>query len=105
MDLPVAAQPIVPWLGRSLPRVEDAALLTGRERYFDDTAIGHFTLYRVFPTITPPAHQHRCAQSFQPVALAPPSRLAALRAFGGPHQVNTSATRDANTAMQEFQRR
>ena len=105
MDLPVAAQPAPPWLGRSLPRVEDAALLTGRERYFDDTAIGHFTLYRVFPTITPPAHQHRCAQSFRPVALASPPGPVAQCPFGAQHQVNTSATPVPNIAKQEFQRR
>jgi hypothetical protein len=39
MDLPVTAQPTAPWLGRSIPRIEDAALLTGRGRYFDDTAV------------------------------------------------------------------
>lgn len=33
------------WTGRSLPRVEDAALLSGRGRYFDDLG-------------TPPRTQH-----------------------------------------------
>jgi hypothetical protein len=39
MDLPVAAQPAVPWLSRSIPRIEDAASLTGRGRYCDDMAV------------------------------------------------------------------
>ena len=29
-------EPGSPWVGRSFPRVEDAALLTGRGRYIDD---------------------------------------------------------------------
>jgi len=45
MDLHVAAQPAAPWLGRSIPRIEDAALLTGRGRYFDDTATPPGTLH------------------------------------------------------------
>ncbi|HTW50286.1 MAG TPA: molybdopterin cofactor-binding domain-containing protein, partial [Stellaceae bacterium] len=34
-----------PWLGRSLPRVEDAALLTGRGRYVDDLGVPPGTLH------------------------------------------------------------
>src|ERR1700759_3047694 len=34
-----------PWVGQSVPRVEDAALLTGRGRYFDDTSIPPGTLH------------------------------------------------------------
>ena len=34
-----------PWLGRSLPRVEDAALLTGRGRFIDDLAVPPGTLH------------------------------------------------------------
>ncbi len=34
-----------PWLGRSLPRVEDAALLTGRGRYIDDLGVPPGTLH------------------------------------------------------------
>src|SRR5438270_9838686 len=33
------------WVGRSLPRVEDAALLTGRGRYIDDLGVRPGTLY------------------------------------------------------------
>jgi 2-furoyl-CoA dehydrogenase large subunit len=35
----------LPWLGRSLPRVEDAALLTGRGRYIDDLGVPPGTLH------------------------------------------------------------
>ncbi len=45
MDLPVALDASRPWVGQSLPRVEDAALLTGRGRYFDDTAVPPGTLH------------------------------------------------------------
>jgi len=45
MDSPSAAQPALPWLGRSLERFEDAALLTGRGRYFDDVATPAATLH------------------------------------------------------------
>ena len=34
-----------PWLGRSLPRVEDAALLTGRGRFIDDLGVPPGTLH------------------------------------------------------------
>jgi 2-furoyl-CoA dehydrogenase large subunit len=37
--------PIAPWLGRSIPRIEDAALLTGRGRFFDDIAAPPGTLH------------------------------------------------------------
>jgi 2-furoyl-CoA dehydrogenase large subunit len=37
--------PSAPWLGRSIPRVEDAALLTGRGRFFDDVAVPPGTLH------------------------------------------------------------
>jgi len=33
------------WVGRSLPRVEDAALLTGRGRYIDDLGVPPGTLH------------------------------------------------------------
>ena len=33
------------WTGRSVPRVEDAALLTGRGRYMDDLPIAPGTLH------------------------------------------------------------
>src|SRR5205085_3742003 len=38
-------QPGCPWVGRSLPRVEDAALLTGRGRYIDDLGVRPGTLH------------------------------------------------------------
>ena len=34
-----------PWVGRSIPRVEDAALLTGRGRFIDDLGVRPGTLY------------------------------------------------------------
>jgi 2-furoyl-CoA dehydrogenase large subunit len=37
-----------PWVGRSLPRVEDAALLTGRGRYIDDLGTPPGTLHAAF---------------------------------------------------------
>lgn len=37
--------PTTPWLGRSIPRVEDAALVTGRARFFDDVAVPPGTLH------------------------------------------------------------
>jgi 2-furoyl-CoA dehydrogenase large subunit len=45
MDLTAATEPAAAWLGRSLPRVEDATLLTGHGRYFDDTAVPPGTLH------------------------------------------------------------
>jgi 2-furoyl-CoA dehydrogenase large subunit len=37
-----------PWVGRSLPRVEDSALLTGRGRFIDDLGIPPGTLHAAF---------------------------------------------------------
>ena len=34
-----AGQGATRWVGRSIPRVEDAALLTGRGRYIDDLGV------------------------------------------------------------------
>jgi 2-furoyl-CoA dehydrogenase large subunit len=45
MDDSIPLDQSIPWVGRSLPRVEDAALLTGRGRYFDDTATPPGTLH------------------------------------------------------------
>ena len=45
MDRPIAIDAARPWVGQSLPRVEDAALLTGRGRYFDDAAVPPGTLH------------------------------------------------------------
>src|SRR5947208_8588633 len=38
-------QPGCPWVGRSIPRVEDAALLTGRGSFIDDLGVRPGTLY------------------------------------------------------------
>src|SRR5947199_339372 len=38
-------QPGCPWVGRSIPRVEDAALLTGRGRFIDDLGVRPGTLH------------------------------------------------------------
>jgi 2-furoyl-CoA dehydrogenase large subunit len=50
--MPHAAGPAVvesraarPWVGQSIPRVEDAALLTGRGRFIDDLGVRPGTLY------------------------------------------------------------
>jgi len=50
--MPRAAGPAIadshaagPWVGRSIPRVEDAALLTGRGRFIDDLGVRPGTLY------------------------------------------------------------
>ncbi len=40
-----ASEPGLPWVGRSIPRVEDAALLTGRGRFIDDVAVRPGTLH------------------------------------------------------------
>src|SRR5881275_1361071 len=38
-------EPGPPWVGRSIPRVEDAALLTGRGRFIDDLGVRPGTLH------------------------------------------------------------
>src|SRR3977135_2137049 len=50
--MPHAASPAIaeshaarPWVGQSIPRVEDAALLTGRGRFIDDLGVRPGTLY------------------------------------------------------------
>ena len=40
-----SSEPGSPWVGRSIPRVEDAALLTGRGRYIDDLGVRPGTLH------------------------------------------------------------
>jgi 2-furoyl-CoA dehydrogenase large subunit len=40
-----ASEPGRPWVGRSIPRVEDTALLTGRGRFIDDVAVRSGTLH------------------------------------------------------------
>jgi 2-furoyl-CoA dehydrogenase large subunit len=41
----VSHEPGSPWVGRSIPRVEDAALLTGRGRFIDDLGVRPGTLH------------------------------------------------------------
>ena len=41
-------EPGSPWLGRSIPRVEDAALLAGRGRFIDDLGVPAGTLHAAF---------------------------------------------------------
>ena len=38
-------EPSSPWVGRSIPRVEDAALLTGKGRFIDDIGVRPGTLH------------------------------------------------------------
>src|ERR1039458_54970 len=38
-------EPDSPWVGRSIPRVEDSALLTGRGRFIDDLGVRPGTLH------------------------------------------------------------
>ena len=40
-----STEPAPPWVGQSIPRVEDAALLTGRGRYIDDLGVRPGTLH------------------------------------------------------------
>lgn len=40
-----STEPAPPWVGRSIPRVEDAALLTGRGRFIDDLGVPRSTLH------------------------------------------------------------
>jgi 2-furoyl-CoA dehydrogenase large subunit len=40
-----STEPAPPWVGRSIPRVEDAALLTGRGRFIDDLGVARGTLH------------------------------------------------------------
>ena len=48
-----------PWVGRSIPRVEDAALLTGRGRFIDDLGVRPGTLYAAILR-SPHAHAQYC---------------------------------------------
>jgi 2-furoyl-CoA dehydrogenase large subunit len=40
-----SGEPVPPWVGRSIPRVEDSALLTGRGRFIDDLGVRRGTLH------------------------------------------------------------
>ena len=40
-----SGEPVPPWVGRSIPRVEDSALLTGRGRFIDDLGVRPDTLH------------------------------------------------------------
>src|SRR5579863_2250244 len=41
-------EPASTWVGRSLPRVEDSALLSGRGRFIDDLGVRPGTLHAAF---------------------------------------------------------
>ncbi|MGA7809559.1 xanthine dehydrogenase family protein molybdopterin-binding subunit [Bradyrhizobium sp.] len=43
--LAIADNAVRPWVGRSIPRIEDAALLTGHGRFIDDLGVRPGTLY------------------------------------------------------------
>ena len=45
-----SGEPVPPWVGRSIPRVEDSALLTGRGRFIDDLGAVSYT-HLTLPTI------------------------------------------------------
>jgi 2-furoyl-CoA dehydrogenase large subunit len=47
-QLNVDHEPGSPWVGRSIPRVEDASLLTGRSRFIDDIGVHPGTLHAAF---------------------------------------------------------
>src|SRR5580704_12328227 len=50
-------EPGSPWVGRSIPRVEDAALLTGRGRFIDDLGVRPGTLHAAILR-SPHGHAH-----------------------------------------------
>src|SRR6202034_4736831 len=41
-------EPGTPWVGQSIPRVEDSSLLTGRGRFMDDIGVHPGTLHAAF---------------------------------------------------------
>ena len=53
-----------PWVGRSLERVEDAALLTGRGRFIDDLGVRPGTLHAA---ILRSPHAHADIVSIDPI--------------------------------------
>lgn len=60
---PIASHaPDPPWVGRSIPRVEDAALLTGRGRFIDDLGVRPGTLHAA---ILRSPHAHADIVSFE----------------------------------------
>jgi 2-furoyl-CoA dehydrogenase large subunit len=71
--------PPEPWIGRSLPRVEDAALLTGRGRFIDDLPVAPTTLHAAI------------LRSPHPHALIEAIDTAAARAYPGVTAVITGA--------------
>jgi CO/xanthine dehydrogenase Mo-binding subunit len=50
------------WLGRSIERVEDAALLTGRGRYIDDLGVPTEQSKEGAPGLPPEAQGRLCAK-------------------------------------------
>src|ERR1700686_1373308 len=75
--MPHAAGPTIaesnaagPWVGRSIPRVEDAALLTGRGRFIDDLGVKPGTLHAAILR-SPHAHARIMAVRTGPARNAP----------------------------------
>ena len=58
------------WVGRSLPRIEDASLLTGRGRYIDDLGVPPGTLHAAILR-SPHAHAEIAAIDIDRVRAAP----------------------------------
>ena len=63
-------EPGLPWLGRSIPRVEDAALLAGRGRFVDDLGVRPGTLHAAFLR-SPHAHADIVSIELSAAKLAP----------------------------------
>lgn len=61
------------WVGQSIERVEDAALLTGRGRYIDDIAVSPGTLHAA---VLRSPHPHALIRSS---TWKPPGKRAAFR--------------------------
>jgi 2-furoyl-CoA dehydrogenase large subunit len=67
--------PSHPWVGRSIERVEDAALVTGRGRYIDDLGVAPGTLYAA---ILRSPHAHAAINAIGTAAAAAMPGVAAL---------------------------
>ena len=65
-----SSEPGPPWVGRSIPRVEDAALLTGRGRFIDDLGVRPGTLHAAILR-SPHAHADIVSIDLSAAKLAP----------------------------------
>ena len=63
-------EPGAPWVGRSIPRVEDSALLTGRGRFMDDLGVRPGTLHAAILR-SPHAHADIVSIDLSAAKLAP----------------------------------